>query len=342
MVAGHEADRLRVVFFGTPEFAVPTLEALLRSRHRIVGVVTRPDRPRGRGQKTSDAPVKAHALATGLPLLQPERLKDPAFIAALSALDANIAVVAAYGKILTDDVLAVPPLGFINVHASLLPRYRGAAPVHRAILAGERKTGVTIMRVVRELDAGPMLTSVQRPIGPDETSEDVERDLARLGAGLLVSTIDAMAEGHVRETPQDATASTYANRLTKDDGAIDWTQPADRVHNQIRGLHPWPHAFSFLDGRRLILRRSVVVPGLEGAPGTILEASVDRLTIATAGGAIAVLEIQAEGKRPISPREFLAGHPVTPGHRFMGQPGISADTPGSMPDTPGSMPGSKK
>ena len=315
MVA-HDTGTLRVVFFGTPEFAVPTLEALLQSRHRVAGVVTQPDRPRGRGQKTSDAPIKAHALAAGLPLLQPERLKDPAFIAAFAGLGANLAVVAAYGKMLTDAVLAVPALGFINVHASLLPRYRGAAPVHRAILAGESETGVTIMRVVRELDAGPMLTALRRPIGPDETSEDVERDLARLGAGLLVSTVDAIAEGHVLETPQDATASTYASRLTKDDGAIDWTLPAQRVHDQIRGLHPWPHAFSFLGGRRLILRRSALAPGLEGPPGTVLEAHGDRLSIAAGIGAIAVLEIQAEGKRPMAPREFLAGHSVAPGHRF--------------------------
>ncbi len=342
MVAAPHTDALRVVFFGTPEFAVPTLEALRRSRHRVVGVVTQPDRPRGRGHKTSDAPVKAHALAAGVPLLQPERLRDPAFVAALSALTADLAVVAAYGKILTDEVLAVPPLGFINVHASLLPRYRGAAPVHRAILAGERETGVTIMRVVQALDAGPMLASVRRPIGPDETSEDVERDLARLGAGLLVSTVDAIADGHVIETPQDEGASTYAHRLTKDDGAIDWTQPAGRIHNQIRGLHPWPHAFSFLNGRRFILRRSVVLPGLTGAAGAVVEAAGDRLTVAAGTGGIAILEIQTEGKRPLSPREFLAGHRVTPGHRFAPQPGSMPDTPGSMPGTPGSMPGSKK
>ena len=351
MVAAPHTDALRVVFFGTPEFAVPTLEALRRSRHRVVGVVTQPDRPRGRGHKTSDAPVKAHALAAGMPLLQPERLRDPAFVAALSALAADLAVVAAYGKILTDEVLAVPPLGFINVHASLLPRYRGAAPVHRAILAGERETGVTIMRVVQALDAGPMLASVRRPIGPDETSEDVERDLARLGAGLLVSTVDAIADGHVIETPQDEGASTYAHRLTKDDGAIDWMQPAGRIHNQIRGLHPWPHAFSFLNGRRFILRRSAVlpgvpgipgIPGIRGAPGTVVEAAGDRLTVAAGAGGIAILEIQTEGKRPLTAREFLAGHAVTPGDRFAPQPGSMPDTPGSMPGTPGSMPGSKK
>jgi methionyl-tRNA formyltransferase len=305
-----------VIFFGTPEFAVPTLEALLRSRHRVVGVVTQPDRPRGRGQKMTDAPVKAHALAAGLPILQPERMKDPAFLAALTALDANLAVVAAYGRILTDDILAVTPSGFINVHASLLPRYRGAAPVHRAILAGERETGVTIMRVVRELDAGAMLATIRRPIGPDETSVDVEHELARLGAGLLVSTVDAMSEGPVLETPQDDAASTYARRLIKEDGVIDWTQPAAVIHNQIRGLHPWPHAFSFLSGRRLILLRSAVVSGLAGTPGTVIEAEGDRLTIAAGHDGLAVIGIQAEGKRPMTPREFMAGHHITRGDVF--------------------------
>src|SRR5262249_58663955 len=165
------AGNLRIVFFGTPEFAVPTLDALLASRHQVVGVVTQPDRPRGRGQKTSDAPVKARALAAGAPILQPERMKDPAFMDALAAFGADLGVVAAYGKILTDAVLATPRLGMINVHASLLPKHRGAAPVHRAIIAGEVETGVTIMRVVKALDAGPMLAIVRRPIGPDETSD---------------------------------------------------------------------------------------------------------------------------------------------------------------------------
>ena len=206
MVAGRA---LRIVFFGTPAFAVPTLDALLRaSPHTVVGVVTQPDRPRGRGQKTSDAPVKARARAAGVPVLQPDRLKDPAFIDALTALNADLGVVAAYGRILTEAILATPRLGMINVHGSLLPRYRGAAPVHRAVIAGERETGVTIMRVVKALDAGPMLATAHRPIAPDETSEEVERDLAHLGATLLASTIvDQIADGRAAETPQDDAAS---------------------------------------------------------------------------------------------------------------------------------------
>jgi methionyl-tRNA formyltransferase len=318
MVAG---DRLRVAFFGTPEFAVPTLDALLGSRHTVVGVVTQPDRPRGRGQKTSAAPVKARALIAGLPVLQPERLKDPAFLDSLTALGADLGVVAAYGKILTDAVLATPPLGLINVHASLLPRYRGAAPVHRAVIAGEHETGVTIMRVVKALDAGPMLSTVHRPIGPEETSDEVERDLSRLGAELLVSTADDILAGRSRETAQDDAAATYAHRLTKDDGIVDWNWPADRLHNFIRGLHPWPHAFTFHQGRRFILRRSMMQPASEGpgqhdTPGTIIEGIGEQLIVATGAGHLRLTEIQAEGKRPMSAREFLAGHRLIPGERF--------------------------
>jgi methionyl-tRNA formyltransferase len=317
MVAGQPPAPLRVVFFGTPAFAAPALEALLGSRHVVAGVVTRPDRPRGRGQKTTDAPVKAIAAAAALPVLQPERTKDPAFLADLSALDADIGVVAAYGRILTDAILRIPPRGLINVHGSLLPRYRGAAPVHRAVVAGDRETGVTIMRVVQALDAGPMLATARRPIGPDETSEEVERDLARLGAALLVETLDAMAGGTVVETPQDDGLATYAHKLTREDGLIDWTRPAEHIHNLIRGLYPWPHAFSFLEGQRFILLRSHVSSAPSSlAPGTIEEAAGDRLAVATGAGLLEATEIQAEGKRPMAVREFLAGHRLVSGQRF--------------------------
>jgi methionyl-tRNA formyltransferase len=311
------ADSLCVVFFGTPEFAVPALDALLRSRHRVVAVVTRPDRPRGRGLKVSAAAVKRRATEASLPVLQPARLKDNAFMSALAGLNADLGVVAAYGKILTEDVLRTPRLGMVNVHASLLPRYRGAAPVHRAVVSGERETGVTIMRVVLALDAGPMLAAVRRSIGPDETSAEVEHDLARLGASLLVSTVDALASGRVTGTPQDDAAATYAPRLTREDGLIDWAGPAARLHDQVRGLHPWPHAYAFLGGRRFIILRSTPVPEMsEGVPGTIVAAAGDDLFVATGDGTLRILEIQAEGKRPMTVREFLAGHRLTAGERF--------------------------
>jgi methionyl-tRNA formyltransferase len=322
---------VKIVFFGTPAFAVPSLDALLRaSPHTVVGVVTRPDRPRGRGQKLSDAPVKARAVDAGLPLLQPERMKDPAFLDALAAWGADLGVVAAYGRILTEVILATPRLGMINVHASLLPRYRGAAPVQRAVIAGETSTGVTIMRVVKALDAGAMFAKEHRPIGPDETSDEVERALAQIGARLLMATVDQIARGSAVETPQHDAESTYAHRLTREDGVIDWSWPAARIHNLVRGLHPWPHAFSFVQGKRVILRRSALEADvgrvLLDPPGTILEADGDRLIVATGDHALRLIEIQAEGKRPMSAREFLAGHRLTPGDRFTGMVPLETDT----------------
>jgi methionyl-tRNA formyltransferase len=312
---------LRVVFFGTPEFAVPTFDALLASRHTVVGGVCQPDRPRGRGHKVSIGAVKARALSAGVPVLQPERLKDEQFLATLRALEADLGVVAAYGKILTDAVLTMPRLGMINVHGSLLPRYRGAAPVHRAIVAGERETGITIMRVVKALDAGPMMATAARPIGDDETSDDVERDLARIGATLLVTIVDQLADGTVRETPQDDAAATYAHRLTKEDSRFEWDWPAARIHNLIRGLRPWPHAETFLHGRRLILLRSSASDEpTDALPGTVLEARSADLVVAAGSGRVRLLELQAEGKRPMPAREFLAGHRLSPGDRFTAVP----------------------
>ena len=309
------ASPLRLVFFGTPEFAVPTLDALLDSRHSVVGVVTRPDRARGRGQKTSVTPVKARALLGRLPVLQPERMNDPDFLASLTSLDADLGIVAAYGKILTESVLAMPRLGMVNVHASLLPRYRGAAPVHRAVIDGEAETGVTIMRMVKALDAGPMLATARYAIGPEETSADVERELAKLGAPLLMSVVDALAAGPVQDVPQDDLAATYAPRITREDGIIDWPRPARVLHNLIRGLHPWPHAFTYHRGKRLILLRSMPLENSQplSVPGTIVEASADRFRVATGSGLLGITQLQAEGRRPMTAREFLAGHALATG-----------------------------
>ena len=314
---------LRIVVLGTPEFAVPTLDALLAAApHTVVGVVTQPDKPRGRGQKVSDAPVKARALAAGLPVLQPARMKDQAFLDALAAWHADLGVVAAYGRILTDAILAIPRLGMINVHASILPKYRGAAPVHRAVIAGDTSTGVTIMRVVKALDAGPTIVKEHHAIGPNDTSDEVERALARIGARLLVAVVDLMARNNAAEWPQDEAQATYAHRLTKEDGVVDWTCSAARLHNLIRGLHPWPHAFSFVQGKRVILRRSAIEthqsdpPHQSYPPGTIVEADADRLIVATGDGLLRITEIQAEGKRPMTAREFLAGHRLAAGERF--------------------------
>jgi methionyl-tRNA formyltransferase len=314
------APSLRIAFFGTPEFAVPTLEALHQSRHPVVGVVTQPDRARGRGHKPQPPPVKELALQYGITVLQPERLRDEGFLAALRAFDADLGVVAAYGRILTDAVLQMPKRGLINVHASLLPQYRGAAPIHRAVMAGERETGVTIMRIVKALDAGPMLATLSRSIDPGETSISVERDLARLGAVVLAEAVDAIAEGRATERPQDDSRATYAPKLEKGDGIIDWSRPALDIHNQIRGLHPWPHGFSDLEGERLILLSSEVerdLPGTRAEPGVILDAHADQLRVQTGDGVLRLLMLQREGRRPVTAREFLAGRRIQPGARFL-------------------------
>ena len=311
-------EAFRVAFFGTPQFAVPTLQKLLDSRHTVCGVVTQPDRPRGRGQQVSGSPVKALAVARGLPLLQPARLKDPAFATALRAWRPDIGVVAAYGRIIPDDILALPPRGMINVHASLLPKYRGAAPIQRAIIDGEAVTGVTIMRIETLLDAGAMLAKVTRPIGPDDTSDVVERDLARLGADLLLEALEQIAAGTEQEERQDFMLATFAPRLTKEEGVLDWSLPAIYIHNRVRGLHPWPHASTHLDGARVILLKTRVEPGTtDAAPGTIVDVSADAIHVATGHGErIAIEQLQPEGRRPMSAREFAVGRRLEPGMRF--------------------------
>jgi methionyl-tRNA formyltransferase len=306
------------VFFGTPSFAVPTLTALLGSTH-VVGVVTQPDRPRGRGQHVSDAPIKALAVERGIPVLQPERLARDVFSEAFNALRADLGVVAAYGKILPEWLIQAPRAGMINVHASLLPKYRGAAPVHRAIQAGETETGVTIMRVVKALDAGPMIAKVKRSIAPDDTSDVVERDLAQLGAKLLVDVIDEVVGGRAIETAQDDAAATYAPRLTKQEGVIDWQRPALALHNHVRGLRPWPNAFTFLSSQRLVIHRARLsahqTPGFEA--GICAAADGEAITVACGDGqALDLLQVQPDGRRVMPARDFLAGYGRLSGQRF--------------------------
>jgi methionyl-tRNA formyltransferase len=310
---------LRVVFFGTPGFAVPTLERLIHSRHPVVGVVTQPDRPRGRGQQVTDGPVKTLAASMKRPILQPERLAREIFAPQLASLEADIGVVAAYGKILPDWLLAAVPRGLINVHASLLPRYRGASPVHRAVINGDHETGVTIMRVVTALDAGPMLANVTVPIGPDDTTTIVESLLAIKGADLLVDTLDAIEAGTAVETPQDDSLATYAPKLSKEDALIDWSRPAPHIHNLIRGLWPWPHASTHLSNRRYILHRSRLSSiDHEGEPGEIIRASViGGLHVACGTStALELLDLQLEGKRVMSARDAMANKALATGARF--------------------------
>jgi methionyl-tRNA formyltransferase len=311
---------LRVAFFGTPAFAVPTLEQLIHSPHSVVGVITQPDRPRGRGQQVTDGPVKALAASHRLPVLQPAKLARDQFEAPFAALNADIGVVAAYGKILPDWLLATPRLGLINVHASLLPRYRGASPVHRAVINGDAETGVTIMRVVTQLDAGPMLAATRIPIGIDDTTTLVESMLAARGGELLVATLDALEKGTARDTAQDESLVTYAPKLVKSEGLLDWTLPALPIHNLVRGLWPWPHAYTYLGQTRYILHRSRLStrPAPAEVPGTIVHATpADGLHVACGERTtLELVDIQLEGKRITSAREAMAARILVPGARF--------------------------
>lgn len=303
-----------MIFFGTPSFATPSLEALIRSRHRVVAVVSQPDRPRGRGHEVQATATKEVALRHDIPVIQPQKIKADAFLESMRGLTPDLGVVVAFGRILPDALLAIPGHGMINVHASILPRYRGAAPIQRAVLAGDAETGVTIMRVATQLDAGPMFAAGTLPIAAHATSGEVETALAQLGAALLLPVVDDLAAGRATETPQDHSAATHAPKVTKAEGTIDWTQPAAAVHNTVRGLQPWPLASTHLNGVRLVLRRTTpagheVERIADLTPGTIVRAHGDDL-IVTCGGATAlrILELQPEGRRTMTTREFLAGH----------------------------------
>ena len=309
---------MRLLFLGTPAFAVPTLQAIAKTSHPVAAVITQPDRPRGRGQKVSPSPVKEAAAQLGVPVLQPTRLKDPALHDELRAFQPDLGIVIAYGRILPAELLALPRLGMINVHASLLPRWRGAAPIQRAILAGDPETGITIMRVVQELDAGPMLAKLPTPIDPNETSVDLERRLGASGADLLVETLEALARGPVTETPQDTALVTYAAKIERQDGQIGFDVPALALHNAIRGLQPWPLVWSYLHGKRIALLASELdtkAPS-SSAPGTVLRTDADGIVVATADGSIRIRRVQLEGRPPVAVRDFLNGHPTNQGDRF--------------------------
>lgn len=308
----------RVVFFGTPTFAVPSLSALLESPDRVVGVVTQPDRPRGRGQQVRPEAVKLLAERRGVHVLQPEKLKEDTFLSAFRALEPDIAIVAAYGRILPATLLEMPAQGFLNVHASLLPRWRGAAPVHRAILAGDHRTGVTIMRVVPALDAGPMLASEAVEIGSEETSAELEARLSSMGARLLLRTLAQLADGPLVETPQDETLVTYAHRLDRAESRLDFAGPAASVHDRIRGLQPWPLAAAMLRGRRVLFHRSQIVSDIldAGSPGVISAIESDGIVVATQPGAVRILELQLEGRQPLPAATFVQGARVTIGAQF--------------------------
>ena len=307
---------MRAVFFGTPEFAVPSLEALARC-HEVLAVVTMPDRPSGRKLKLSESPVKVLAKSLGISVFEPAKLrKNAVFFGELSALDADVFVVAAYGQVLPKNILDMPKHGCINVHASLLPRHRGASPIHAALLNGDEITGVTIMQMDEGLDTGDMLLRESISILPDDDFQSLHDRLANLGADCLLKALEQIEDGSACRTPQDGSASTYASMLAKTDGRIDWTEPTERVLNRIRAFSAWPGTYAMLEGKPLKIvsargaGESAQCMKPEAAPGDVLVASQrDGLIVKTGDGAVELLELVPSGGKKMLARDFLRGRP---------------------------------
>ncbi|MGB8427043.1 MAG: methionyl-tRNA formyltransferase [Desulfobacterales bacterium] len=307
-----------IVFMGTPDFSVPCLETLHRSRHRVIQVVTQPDRPQGRGRRVYPPPVKTAALTLGLPVIQPEKIKTAAFIDTLARLHPDLMVVVAYGRILPPALLAIPAGGCVNVHASLLPLYRGAAPIHWAIINGETETGITTMLMDAGMDTGDILLTATEPIAPEDTAASLHDRLAVLGARVLDDTLEQLADGRLTPRPQLHARATLAPILKKEDGRIDWHRPAERIYDRIRGLTPWPGAFTFYDGKRLKIYKATALPssGPPAAPGTIVPGFPDELRVATGKGVICLLEVQGESGNRQTAEEYLRGHSIPAGTMF--------------------------
>ena len=300
---------MRIVFAGTPEFAVPPLRALLGTSHEICGVYTQPDRPAGRGRKLTPSPVKLIAQEAGLPVFQPETLKDEAAQAELRELKPDLMVVVAYGLLLPRAVIDTPPLGCINIHASLLPRWRGAAPIQRSILAGDAETGVTIMYIEPSLDAGPMLLKKSCPIGPDDTAGDLHDRLARIGAEALLEALPPIAAGTAQPELQDESLVTHAAKISKDDAQLDWSRPASELQRQVCAFNPWPVAETVYRDQVMRVWRGTVIPATRLAPPGTLLIDGEHLDVVTGNGCLRLLEIQLPGGKRIAARDFINGHP---------------------------------
>ncbi|MEG0755832.1 MAG: methionyl-tRNA formyltransferase [Oscillospiraceae bacterium] len=303
---------MRILFMGTPEFAVPSLNALVAAGHDIVGVFTQPDKPKNRGMKLLPTPVKECALSHNIPVFQPVKLRDGTALAQIEALAPELIVVAAYGRILPDDILDYPKMGCINVHSSLLPKYRGAAPINWAVLNGDTVTGVTIMHMATELDAGDMIDTVTTEIDPNETVEVLYKRLAQLGATQLVESVSAIENGTAKRVVQDGSKMTLAPMLDKSLSPMDWHKSARALHNQVRGLLPWPCAETMLDGVRCkVFSTKVLSETSEKTPGTIVQADKNGLCIACGDGTVLKLEeLGPEGKKRMPATAFLQGHPI--------------------------------
>jgi methionyl-tRNA formyltransferase len=310
---------MRLIFLGTPAFAVPTLEAVVRAGHKVAAVVTQPDRPRGRGQNAASSAVKQAAIGLGLPVYQPERVRRPEAVEYLRGTGCDAMVVVGYGQIIPRVVIDLAPLGIINVHASLLPKYRGAGPIQWAIVRGETRTGVTTMRIDAGLDTGDMLLKAETEIGAEENAVELGRRLASMGAELLVETLEGLRAGRIVPEKQDHAQATLAPLLKKEDGAIDWREAAQAIHNRVRGMQPWPGAQTGFRGVPLHVWKTRVGPATKKSPGQL--ASLKPLVVACGEGSLELLEVQLEGRKRIPAADFANGQRLTD-NDILGEPRI--------------------
>nr|WP_320115109.1 methionyl-tRNA formyltransferase [uncultured Desulfuromonas sp.] len=306
---------IRTVFMGTPDFALDTLQGLIESGVQMVGVYTQPDRPKGRGKKLAAPPVKELALQHEIPVFQPQKLRDEEAVKQLRSLSPDLIVVVAYGQILPQAVLDIPKYGCINVHASLLPRHRGAAPINKAIIDGDPMTGVTTMMMDIGLDTGDMLVKKSLPIHPEETAGQLHDRLAPLGREAMEETLARLCAGTLVREKQDDNLSTYASMMKKEDGLIDWSRDARQIHNLVRGLDPWPSAYTLLDGQTLKVAKTRCVDG-QGEPGQVLEANGDTVIVACGQGALQLGALQLPGKKMLCAADFLRGRGLEKGTRL--------------------------
>jgi len=306
---------MRVVFLGTPDFAVPSLDAMVLAGHSVLGVFTQPDRPKGRGQQVAESPVKQAAVRLGLPVFQPERIRRPESIEQLRSFGADLMVVVGYGQIIPQSIIDLPRRGILNVHASLLPKYRGAAPIQWAIASGETKTGVTIMQIDAGLDTGAMLAKASTDIGPDETAPELSARLAALGAQLLIDTIGAIECGTAIREKQNDSEATLAPILKKEDGRVDWTRPAREINNRRRGFTPWPGAYTTFRGQPLALLRTEALEDTSLLPG-VVRVDGKKLLVGTGDGALAVADVQPGGKKRMSAEAYINGYKPQNGERM--------------------------
>ncbi len=311
---------VKVIFMGTPEFALPSLDALVHAGFDVLAVVTRPDKPKGRGRAVEASPVKKRALALNIPVYEPAKVSEPSFIDAIKALAPDFIVVVAYGKILPKALLDIPKRGCVNAHASLLPKYRGASPINRAIINGDKETGVCAMLMDEGMDTGPVLSCEKTPIGDDETAEALAKRLSEIGATLIVKTLEHMLEGNIRPQAQSGGNATYALPLKKEDGLIDWNKGAQEVKNLVRGLEPWPGAYTRWKGALIKIHKAEAAENSgadNGPPGAVVDAQAGSIRVRCGSGVLNIIELQPESKRRMSAADFVKGYRLKQGDSFV-------------------------